>query len=177
MADGVVANAAVAALETQLGPELGFLAPALAPAMESIAREIATKEIAPIKAERDAAVMEAKTARAEQAATAFVARHPDIEKFQPRMAELAQQYWPNGLPDNLDPAESLELLYREASAPVKDGDKARDVVDRINASAAAAASASPNQGVPASRVTDNRKEMLSLRESWESSKRELARAT
>ena len=152
-------------LKAKLEPELHFLADQMGAALEeTIAdkmKEFAAKEVAPIKAQQEAALMESVKKSTDATLQAFSAKHPGWEKHEKDMLALSSKLRPEGMEDS----EYLETLFILATKDQTEAQKTQQVLDRMKKAAAKAES--PDSGVNANRVAKTAPKFSSLSEAFD----------
>ena len=128
------------------GPEL---APTVRPVMERMVKALVDKEVAPIRAGREADQKTAMDNQAKAYATTFRAKHPDLSpEVEARIMEIGKSVFPA---EGTDPAAYLEMLHTLATAGNTARDTARVAAARVKAAQEAA---EPRRGAaPAAAAT------------------------
>lgn len=141
------------ALRQSLGPDLGFVADALAPVLgkvDLVEQELRQQQAAAAKREDDALMAE------------FKAKHPDWNKHAFQIAKLIQEFPP---PGNRPSAKYLDHIMRLAKPDVSEAEAIQRYQERVKAASAKAETSA--SGVPAQRVARKAPENLTVRQAME----------
>ncbi len=136
----------VKALEEQLGPELAFLAPKLAAAMETML----SKAVTPLAEQHERMLSEQAKQATESVLKAFDSEKPEWRKHEAQVAELMSRYQP-APKAGVDEGQYLRDMYKLASHSISEAEKVKQVAERMEK--AAAKSESSGSGVSAQRVS------------------------
>jgi hypothetical protein len=152
-----VAGQLVADLKADLGPDLEFLADKLGPALERITSKLAgqavEKEIEPLKQQTRELQEKAVTEQVEANLDLFTKKYPDWKKSEAKMTDIGSRLQPMTDPKTGKPPtwmEYMEDLYFLATKDARDGDIAKQTVERMQLSAEK--SETSEGGVASSRV-------------------------
>ena len=164
-----VVDEVMADMVNLFGPEL---APTVRPVMERMVKALVDKEVAPIRAGREADQKAAQDTQAKTHAQAFRARHlkmtPEVEA---RITEIGKSVFPA---EGTDPGSYLDMLYTLATAGSTASETAKTAATRIKAAQAAA---EPRRGAApapaaASIITDDMSLDQAFDAAWAAAKAE-----
>jgi len=175
MEDAVAtADTWMADFRTQLGPDLSFLADALAPAVQRMAEQIAQRTVestvAPLKQAQTVLVEKAAREQSEAMLQAFTAKHPDWKTHEAAMMGIANRVSPK---PGMAEAEYLDLLYNVATLDHQKAMAAQAAIERMTK---AARTAEPRtDGFSDAKVDVASPKNLSIREAFAAAKQEASR--
>ena len=164
-----VVDEVMADMVNLFGPEL---APTVRPVMERMVKALVDKEVAPIRAGREADQKAAQDTQAKTHAQAFRARHPKMTpEVEARITEIGKTVFPA---EGTDPGSYLDMLYTLATAGNTASETAKTAATRIKAAQAAA---EPRRGAApapaaASIITDDMSLDQAFDAAWAAAKAE-----
>jgi hypothetical protein len=154
-------------LKSKLDPELHFLADQMGTALEEAfaekMSEFAQKEVAPLKQQQEAALLDSAKKSTEATMQAFSAKHPGWEKHEKAMVALSSRLKPEGMAES----EYLETLFYLATKDQSEAEKTKQVLGRMEKSAAK--SEPKDSGVNANRVAKAAPKFASISEAFDQS--------
>ena len=148
------------------GEENQPLADGLAQILADEVEQTVRQNVDPIKAQQEAAMMEAARASTEADFEALGTRHPDWKEHEAKMVEIGRQWTPApGMPVD----KYLDTLYRLATLDESEAARTNKVLDRIH-KAVSSAEPSPGAAVNTSRVTPARPAKASIEDAFRAAK-------
>lgn len=119
----------------------------LAPILKAVAKQAIEEEVKPLRQHQEYVTAEFAREQTAQVMKAFSEKHPEWEKHEPKMLEIAKGLQPNGM----DEGTYLETLWKLATYDIKSAEQTKRIVEKMGQSAAASESVA--SGVNASRVS------------------------
>jgi hypothetical protein len=165
MADDVIAQ-----FRTALGPELDFLADKLAPAIRSLAENVAKSvvgsTVAPLKTAQESLLNKAAQEQRDTVLKSFGEKHPDWKTHEPKMLDIAAKVKPA---EGMEPSEYMDILYTLATKDLATAETTKKVVERMTK--AAKADEGKSNPLPTAQVAIVRPANPSVRDAFEAAKR------
>lgn len=165
-----MADDVVSAFRSALGPDLEFLADKLAPAIQSLAQNVAKaavgQAVEPLKSAQEKLLDQASKEQSAQLLQSFTEKRPDWKSHEPAMMKVAESVKPA---EGVDPIAYLDILYTLATKDIQAAEATKKVVQRLTKGAKEAEGKA--EALPESRVNSAPAKVGSIREAYELAKR------